>query len=616
MSFPPRFLDDLRNRLSMSEVAGRTLKLTRIGHEQKACCPFHQEKTPSFYVNDDKGFFHCFGCGAHGDIIGFVMRNDNLSFTEAVTQLAGQAGLPIPALRPEDIVKAKQEKDYYSLLEAATSYYEEALNKRDNAAVMAYVTNRGLAAETIAKFRLGYAPADDKAMIAHLRAAGYTDAQMIDAGLVRKSTRGQGGVYGFFRDRLMFPIADRRGRVLAFSGRILPDAIQRLPKRADGETGPKYINSSENVNFQKRMNLYGQAQARANVTNDVPPVVVEGQMDVIACHQAGITTAVAPLGTALTEEQIAALWKMCPSEDKRAIVCFDGDNAGQKAAKRALERVLPLLKPRHTLQFAFLPAGEDPDSLLQRGQGTVLRAMLDAPQSLTDYLWQVVSAGKDTKNAEDRAAIEAAWQDSVAQVVDATLQFHLKRAVRDKLFARPIMQTGGQRSAPVTGIRPNRPRPANVAEQQAVQVLLLVILRHPWLLQEMEGDLASLGIGDEGLDALRHIILDWFGTVTEVADLTRDNLAQVLQDQGIDTVVAMLQSDALALHARFARDGQPQDKIRDGWKKIYQSLHSVAIMSDLHRAKAQMDADFSEGAESRLLAVKRLLLADTDLDRD
>lgn len=609
MAFPPRFLDDLRNRLSMSEVAGRTLKLTRSGHEHKACCPFHQEKTPSFYINDDKGFFHCFGCGAHGDIIGYVMRHDNLSFTEAVSQLAGQAGLPIPALRPEDIVKAKQEKDYFSLLEAATAYFEAALQKRENAAVKAYVTERGLTPDTVAQFRLGYAPVDDKALIAHLRAAGYSETQMLEAGLVRKSTRDSGGVYGFFRDRLMFPITDRRGRVLAFSGRVLPETIQRAPKRADGEVGPKYINSSENINFQKRMNLYGQAQARANVTKEMPPVVVEGQVDVIACHQAGITTAVAPLGTALTEEQIAALWKMCPSEDKLAIVCFDGDNAGKKAAARALERVLPLLKPRQTLQFVFLPAGEDPDSLLRRGGVAQLRAMLAAPLSLVDYLWEVVTAGKDTRNAEHRAAIEAAWQEAVEKVTDPTLQYHMKRAVRDRLFARGA---GKVVSGQGGGIRPARPQPASGAEMQAVQVLLLVILRHPWLLQEAEGDLAGLAISDSGLDALRHALLDWFAGVTDPADLTPENLQPVIH--GLQDVVATLHSDALALHARFAREGQAQEKIRAGWRNIYQSLHHKAVVNDLQRAKAQLNANFTEEQEGRLLAVKRLLLAGTDSD--
>ncbi|MES2729326.1 MAG: DNA primase [Pseudomonadota bacterium] len=626
MAFPPQFLDELRNRLTMSEVAGRNLKIARSGHEFKACCPFHQEKTPSFYINDDKGFFHCFGCGAHGDIIGYVMRHDNLSFTEAVSQLAGQAGLTVPALRPEDIVKAKQEKDYFSLMEVATQHYEAALQKRENASVLAYVVERGMTAATIGQFRLGYAPVDDKALTAHLREQGYTEAQMIDAGLIRRSTRDKNNVYGFFRDRLMFPITDRRGRVLAFSGRILPDAIQRLPKRADGETGPKYINSSENTNFQKRMNLYGQAQARANVAADVPPVVVEGQVDVIACHQAGLNTAVAPLGTALTEEQIAALWKMCPSEDKRAIVCFDGDNAGKKAAARALERVLPLLKPRHTLEFVFLPTGEDPDSLLRGGGLGALQTLLHAPMALTDFLWQMVTAGRDLSNAEHRAGVEAAWGDAIAQVKDETLQFHLKRAVKDKLYARPKNDAAyaprpfgvrpfGVRQAPAqAGIAPQRPHPPNVAEKRAVQVLLLVILRHPWLLREVEAELEGLSVTDDTLDALRHAMLDWFGTVIDIADMTPQAIADYLTAQGLQGSMQDLHHDALALHARFARDGQAEEKIREGWRDIYQSLHSLAMMSDLRQAKAQFDADFTAAPENRLFAVKRMMMAGRDSD--
>lgn len=626
MAFPPRFLDDLRARLSASEVIGKRLKLTRAGREYKACCPFHNEKTPSFYINDDKGFFHCFGCGAHGDILGFVMRHDNLSFTEAVEQLAGQAGMPVPALRPEDIVKAKQEKDYYSLLEAATAFFGQQLGKTANAGVHGYLTGRGLSQDIIAAFRLGYAPAEDKMLVRTLLEQGFNEEQLLQAGLARRSTR-DNSLYGFFRDRVMFPITDRRGRVLAFSGRILPDHLQRLPKREGADAPPKYINSAESSYFQKRQHLFGEAQARVNVTDHSIPLVVEGQVDVIACHQAGFKTAVAPLGTALTEDQITALWKMCMGPDKRAIVCFDGDNAGRKAAGRALERVLPLLKPRHTLQFVFLPPGEDPDSMLQKGQRDAFAAMLETPISLAEYLWQVVSEGQDLANPELRAAVEVTWGEHIAKIPDQTLQYHLKRHLKDKLYAATAQPQrerqpynynykGGQSRLGPGGFNyRNQPprinvtvpnRPVAASEALAQKVLLLTVLRHPWLLTEIESDLAGVPITDPDLSAVQHGLLDWFGTITDPADLVSEAAQTYLTQAGLAEALAPLQAASLQMHARFAKEGQEPDKVREGWRSIFDSLMRAALVSDVEAAKQQLKADYTPESENRLLAMRRL----------
>jgi len=342
MAFPPRFLDEIRDHLTLSDIIGRRIRLTRAGREFKACCPFHKEKSPSFYVNDDKGFFHCFGCGAHGDVIGFVMRHDNRSFPEAVEQLAHDAGLAVPETSPQERARAAQEKSLYQLVDKAAEFFESALYNAANHGVLEYARGRGLSDKTLADFRIGYAPSEGGALVAYLRAQGFSDAMMLEAGVARKSER-DGSLYSFFRDRLIFPVANRRGQIVAFGGRILPDHLR--PADRDGFKPPKYINSSETAMFHKGRMVYADSLARQAVADGKPLVVVEGYMDVIAAHQAGFTGCVAPLGTALTEEQIMGLWAMQssgpaqgPSQGGRAIhLCFDGDDAGRRAASRALD---------------------------------------------------------------------------------------------------------------------------------------------------------------------------------------------------------------------------------------------------------------------------------------
>jgi len=257
MSIPPRFLDDIRARLSLSDVIGKRIKITRAGREFKACCPFHQEKSPSFTINDAKQFYHCFGCGAHGDVIGFTMQYENVSFIDAVENLAAQAGLQMPEQTPQDIQKAKEQKDLYALMEDATTFFQEQLwNNKSNAAILAYVRERGLSDQTMNDFRVGYAPADRFALGKHLTAKGYTLAQMVDAGVVKKSAKG-GEPYAFFRERVMFPVSDLRGRVVAYGGRILPDHM--LAPSSGDFTPPKYINSGDTPIFHKGSLLYAAA---------------------------------------------------------------------------------------------------------------------------------------------------------------------------------------------------------------------------------------------------------------------------------------------------------------------------------------------------------------------
>src|SRR5438132_12673365 len=385
MALPPGFIDELRSRISLSGLIGRTVKLARRGREYAGLCPFHHEKTPSFYVVEDKFFFHCFGCGAHGDAIGFVMRADNLDFIAAVEKLAAEAGVAVPQATPQERERAQRQKTLFEALEAAAAFYEGRLWAPAGARARDYLRGRGLDPETIRRFRLGWA-ADDRQALLRSLAADFPQPLLLEARLLRSPEEGE--PIDYFRSRVIFPIGDRAGRVIAFGGRVI-----------DGGQ-PKYLNSPESPLFEKGRVLYGWSAARAGVGRQaegggVGAIVTEGYLDVIALHRAGFPTAVAPLGTALTEFQLRALWRLSPEP----ILCFDGDSAGQSAAIRALRRALPLLLPGQSLRFATLPAGQDPDSLLRTEGRVAFEEVLSAAQPMSEMLWRYELALRPTNEA-------------------------------------------------------------------------------------------------------------------------------------------------------------------------------------------------------------------------
>ena len=388
MAFTPDFLDEIRARLSVSDVVGRRVRLTKAGREHKGLCPFHNEKTPSFYVNDDKGFFHCFGCGAHGDVFGFTMRAEGLEFREAVERMAGLAGLQLPVESPAERERAEQRKTLHQVVEAACAWFEAQLRAPGGRAALAYLRDRGLDDATIKAFRLGFAPDGRTALKDALKAQGIDESQALEAGLLVKP-EGGGESYDFFRGRVMFAINDRRGQVVAFGGRVM------------GDGQPKYLNSRDTPLFDKGRMLYALDKAREGVRGGAELIVVEGYMDVIALHAAGFSGAVAPLGTAFTEAQIEQLWKLAPEP----IVCFDGDAAGQRAALRAADRALPILAPGLSLRFAVMPLGDDPDSLVRKRGPEALRDVLRHAKPLSDVVWESEVVGRVLETPEQRAEI-------------------------------------------------------------------------------------------------------------------------------------------------------------------------------------------------------------------
>src|ERR1019366_1718779 len=344
MALPAGFLDELRARTPLAAVIGRRVRLARSGRQWKGCCPFHGEKTPSFYVYDDH--FHCFGCGAHGDAVSFVMQSQGAAFPEAVEQLAAEAGMEVPKPSAEAADAERRRLDLHAVLEAATKAFQRRLKLPEGVRALRYLHDRALTDATIDRFALGWSGEGRGALAADLAREGIEPAMLIEAGLMKPAEDGR-PASDFFFNRVMFPIRDRRGRVISFGGRVL------------GDGQPKYLNGPETALFSKRRNLYALDLARAAPGAAV--VVVEGYMDVIALHQAGFTGAVAPLGTALTEEQLEELWRLTPAP----VLCFDGDAAGARAAARSADLALPLLAPDRTLRIATLPEGEDPDTLVR-----------------------------------------------------------------------------------------------------------------------------------------------------------------------------------------------------------------------------------------------------------
>ena len=426
----PQWLDELRSRLTLSSVIGRTTRLTKAGHEFKACCPFHNEKSPSFTVNDEKGFYHCFGCGAHGDAIRWMTDQRGLSFMDAVKELASEAGLEVPAPDPRAAQAAEVRDGLHDVMKAAQDWFVDQLKGADGVKARGYLATRGFDAHTVTRFGFGFAPEGRQALKTAL--GRFPEDKLIEAGL-RISVEGK-EPYDRFRGRLMLPIEDARGRVIAFGGRILDAA------KTDA---PKYLNSPDTPLFDKGRTLYNLHRAGPAARQSGRMIVVEGYMDVIALAAAGFAEAVAPLGTALTEHQLALLWRVveCP------VLCFDGDAAGQRAAMRAIARALPMLKPAHSLRIAVLPDKLDPDDLIKQRGAAAMEALLVGAKSLIDTLWEHERDAAPLVTPEDKAGLKARLMGHVELIGDPDIKALYKRELTERFseFAFPRRDSGEAR---------------------------------------------------------------------------------------------------------------------------------------------------------------------------
>jgi len=493
MRFPPSFIERLRSHFLMSEVVGKRIALKKLGREWKACCPFHNEKSPSFTVNDDKGFYHCFGCGAHGDAIEFIRKHERLSYPEAIETLARDAGIPLPEVSPETIRKIEAYKVQQDVVEAACVWFEKQLHSAKHIDAMAYAEKRGLKPETIRQFRLGYAPDERTALHQYLLENGHSLERQIEAGLVSRTDDGR--VYDRFRGRLMFPIKSAGGKVIAFGGRTLSSDTKNIAK---------YLNSPETELFKKGDLLFNHDLVKKAVRERNTVVVMEGYMDVVSSSQQGVDYAVAALGTAVTPEHLRLLWQMT----KEPIFCLDGDTAGQRAMLRAAEVALPLITPGHSLRFAVLPKGEDPDSYIQKHGKDSFEKLLAHSKRLSQVLWETMAPQYKLNLAEGRAGLEGAFKKLANNIQDATVKQHFISYFKKQLWEatsskKPVAKTRSSKVEQVVA------QHQNTALEMLTSRMLKTLIIFPNLLERSGVDefVSHITISTPQLAHLRDAIL-------------------------------------------------------------------------------------------------------------
>ncbi|RDC59869.1 DNA primase [Alteripontixanthobacter maritimus] len=605
MALTPQWLDELRSRITLSAVVGRGVRLQKAGREYRACCPFHDEKTPSFYVNDEKGFYHCFGCEAHGDAIRWLTDQQGLPFMDAVKELALEAGMEVPAPDPRAAKQAEKRASLHDVTQAAQDWFARNLASCEGANARAYLARRGFSDEICRRFGFGFAPSERQAMKGAL--GQFDEDMLVEAGM-RITVDGK-DPYDRFRARLMLPIEDRRGRVIAFGGRIL---------EAD-TNAPKYLNSPDTPLFDKGRTLYNIHRASAASRKTGRVVVVEGYMDVIALAAAGIEDAVAPLGTALTEQQIELLWRMT----ERPVVCFDGDGAGQRAAMRAVTRALPLLRPSHSLGIVRLPQGLDPDDLVKERGSQAMEDLLAQPETLLDIVWSHEKDAVPLETPEAKAGLKKRLLDHVETIQDPDIRALYKRELLERFSAfayppRPQRQwkSGGapggrQRGNWKSGAFAPRPTlsPHTAARLRAIieggardrltSAVFAGLVMRPNLIARHGEALEQLAAADRSLARVIDSLLD---------------AAEFLEPNDTTPISGIISSPAPPDKHRFAfldEGSDPQAAAEDLAEAISMLVERPALDAALAAATARFETD-PEGAyaeQQRLLKRKLALTA-------
>ncbi|CAJ0852958.1 DNA primase [freshwater sediment metagenome] len=613
MRFSPSFLDEIRARVPVSEVVRQKVKLKKEGREWRGLSPFNAEKTPSFYVNDQKGFFHDFSSGKHGDGFAFLMETEGLSFPEAVERLAALAGLPMPVETPEEREQDARRATLGDALEWAAEFFTKQLSAPAGREARAYLDRRQVSAASREKFRLGFATTERHALRDHLAGKGVTVETMIEAGLL---IHGEDIAVPFdrFRNRVMFPICDRAGRVIAFGGRAM---------EADAQA--KYLNSPETPLFHKGGTLYNLHNARKAAHEAGNVIAVEGYMDVIALTAAGFPQAVAPLGTALTADQCQLLWRL----SEEPILCFDGDKAGLKAAYRAVDTALPLLGPGRTLRFVLLPDGQDPDELLRAGGPTAVAQALDRPLPLVDILWMRETQGAPLDTPERRAGLERRLREIAGQIGDETLRRHYAQELSDRLARLLGRAPGGggrgrdfsprrrnfpRRGEPETGPVRISPSLANSPLFRGVRspiaprdaLILLILMNHPEVLAAQVEEVAGLEFASGEAAALRDAMLRW----AEAGGGEREDLQRALEASGLTGVASRL--SGMVAHAALWNvrpDAAPADAAESLRQALVLHRRFWALNRELRAVEGRLAENASESDLARLRDIQTQLSA-------
>ena len=623
MRFPPEFLDEIRSRLPVSEVVGRRVRLKKAGREWKGLSPFNAEKTPSFYVNDGKMAWFDFSSGKNGNIFDFVMATEGLSFPEAVERLAGEAGLSLPQRTAETVAQEKRRAGLHEVLDKAAQFFQRRLAGREGGRARDYLAGRGISAESQANFRIGYAPNERHALRDHLAGLDADVGTMVEAGLLVTGEDVK-VPYDKFRDRVMFPICDRSGRVIAFGGRALEKGVPA-----------KYMNSPETTLFHKGSLLYNHHQARKPAHDRNAIIAVEGYVDVVAMTAVGFPHVVAACGTALTAEQCDLLWKMAPEPT----LCFDGDAAGRRAAFKAVETALPLIGPDRSLRFAFLPDGQDPDDLARSGGASAVADVLEKARPLVDVLWLRETEGQDFATPEQRAGLERRLHEVVRGVGDEALRRHYAAAMKERLTAllgparrefgegRRAGQgngragaNGGVRRPPfgpptLRGYRDSALPPSSESFSKSPALMraalpprealiLASILNHPVLLERHFDDLESLEFSNPEAARLRDAVVHLAGEALHDAGTLR----QALHSQGLDAVRARVEATAERLphwHLRADVAANDADHVLQQALTLHRKMQ--ALHKDLKVAERALAQDANEKTFAELQDIRERL---------
>lgn len=525
-----RFLDEIRAKVPIADVVGQRVKLVRKGREYTGLCPFHNEKTPSFTVNEAKGFYHCFGCGAHGDVIKFEMEAGGLPFMDAVTKLANRAGLKVPQFSRENEEEAKHRSSWYEIMELACGFFEKNLLLPSGHEALDYLTRRGFDNSIIKKFRLGYAP-DNNGLHAYLTSKNVSESDMIELGLAVLSEK-NGKVYDFFRNRVIIPIFDKRDRIIGYGGRVM------------GNEQPKYLNSPETPIFNKRKVLYNLNYARDKAYENKRIVICEGYMDVIAQSKYGFDYAVAPLGTALTEDQIQEAWKICPEPT----LCFDGDGAGIRAAIRSVDRVLPILKAGYSLKYVFLPDKMDPDEFLKAKGAEEYEKAITNTMPLADLLWRKNIQAQPTNTPEQKAMFEKNIYEEIAKITDEKVRGYYQQDMRSRIYselrapqqpAAKISAAGTQRQTPPPARRIVREqlKVRHNLDEKVARFILSAFVCYPELIGEFEEKVGMFEIGNAELSMFWEKMAD---ISREHEQLDAETLWRELASAGLDKIASSL----------------------------------------------------------------------------
>lgn len=562
------FLDEIRNRLKLSDLIGRSTKIFKKGKSIKALCPFHNEKTPSFGIDDIRGVYHCFGCGAGGDHFKFVQETQNLNFIESVRQLADELGLKLP--EKENSRTLPQNEAIYNVLEAACLWYQEQLQRSTGENARTYLNNRQVTQGSIDQFRLGFAP--NQGLIAYLKSKNFTQDDMVSAGLSLKADDGH--FYDRFRNRLMFPITNTRNQVIAFGGRILEK----------GE--PKYLNSPETPIFQKRYVLYGMQQAKKHLRGKA--IVVEGYMDVIRLHQEGLPFTVAPLGTSLGVEHLQQVWRHAPCP----IIAFDGDLAGEKAAFSTIEKSLPFLTATQSLKFLFLPKGEDPDSYVKTSGRATFEKLLNTVQPIYALLWQDVTKKFSLNNLtpEEFLQIKGHLKAYLQKVENIEL-----RKAYFRQFDTLLNSIEKQDSTFYRKKQISLPQQSNITIEK---ILLVTLVNHPYLWEDVSELLMRINFKDPEVETYRLSLIEYFSGDFHNEKVKEELPAELMPLQNFT-------DERFYSRVPFAKIGYDQKMTKSGWIEAYNKLHNQQFLhNDQQQSAEHLKNDFSISNWQRLKAIK------------